>query len=87
MADAKVGDQVLLSQGETEEGGGSDDPVMPHTKYRGVELDRLYPPVEVPEEEDCEDINADAHDQTLQKGLEAARDIQSKAEEFGRRRV
>ncbi len=59
---------------------------MPHTAVDQDTLDRLYPPLEAPEDEALEDLHSDAGDALFQHGLKIAGEIQRQTAAQGRRR-
>ncbi len=91
MADAG-GDLVGTAgnQEEEEEEEEEEEPetsaLMPHTAVDQDTLDRLYPPLEAPEDEALEDLHSDAGDALFQHGLKIAGEIQRQTAAQGRRR-
>ncbi len=61
-------------------------PLMPHLTYSDVELDRLYPRLEAPEDEQLDDLQEDADDHVYQHGLGVAAAIRTETEMQGRKR-
>ena len=63
--------------GHTGEGDAPDAPKprMPHNVYTAKELDAEHPTLQVPEKEELEDMQKDEEDNTLQTGLQIAKQI------------
>ncbi len=59
---------------------------MPHLIYSEDELNKLYPTLDVPEEENLDDVNNDEQDMVFRHGLRVAAQIQRETELQGRRR-
>ncbi len=65
---------------------GNTDPIMPHRVYDKAQLRKLYPPLEVPEEEDDEDLEHDDDDILLKAGERQIDEIIRNSELCGRKR-
>jgi len=68
-------------------GMDGDDPgplCLPHSTFDQAKLDELYPPLDVPEQLDIDDVHRDAFDAVYQRGLAEAQAIQASTEVFGR---
>ncbi len=89
ISEADVGDQVCDANlwhvgvlGLREDGPG---PLcFPHSTFSKPRLDELYPPLDVPEQLDIDDVHRDAFDLVYQRGLAEAQAIQASSEVFGR---
>ena len=85
MAQAEEGDEIhamgLQSAGAK---GGPTDPVMPHREHGRAELDRLYPPIDVPDDDHNE--LQEREDDMVKAGEKVIKDIMEDAEARGRRR-
>ena len=51
------------------------DAFMPHLLWQGEKLDKEFPSIVPPEEEDLDDLVDDARDGIYQKGIQIARSI------------
>jgi len=65
---------------------GSGSPAMPHLDLSPSELDRLYPPIPAPVDEQLDDMVDDADDSTLQRGMAIASSIRTAMIREGRTR-
>ena len=65
---------------------GSGSPAMPHLDLSPSELDRLYPPIPAPVDEQLDDMVDDADDSTLQRGMAIASSIRTAMMREGRTR-
>jgi len=89
ISEADVGDTVCDANlwhvgilGLREDGPG---PLcFPHSTFSKGRLDQLYPPLDVPDQLDIDDVHQDAFDTVYQRGLAEAQAIQASAEVFGR---
>ncbi len=59
---------------------------MPHIECSPSELERLYPPIQAPPENQLDDLHDDSRDGVYQHGLEIAEEIRQQTSEQGRRR-
>jgi hypothetical protein len=84
MADA--GGDLVGTAEDQEEAEPETSALMPHTAVDQDTLDRLYPPLEAPEDEALEDLHSDAGDALFQHGLKIAGEIQRQTAAQGRRR-
>ncbi len=57
---------------------------FPHSTFSKPRLNELYPPLDVPEQLDIDDVHRDAFDLVYQRGLAEAQAIQASSEVFGR---
>ncbi len=72
---------------EHDEEDRADGPIMPHMLYSPQELDRLYPAMEAPGDEDeLKDLCRDEEDVVYQHGVRIAQEIQEETVVQGRRR-
>ena len=65
---------------------GSGSPSMPHLDLTQEELDRLYPSLIPPDDEQLDDLANDKHDVVYQKGLQLAEAIRDETSLQGRMR-
>ena len=61
-------------------------PIMPHLTYPSLELDRLYPSIETPDDDQLDDLVDDSADIVYQKGLRITAEIRAETTSQGRRR-
>ena len=81
---ACVGDGALT---EEEEHHGSGAPAtMPHLECTPEELERMYPPIEAPPDDQLDDLQDDNRDGVYQRGLQVAEEIRQQTSKQGRRR-
>jgi hypothetical protein len=59
---------------------------MPHKELEADELDRLFPPLPAPEEENLHDLSHDTVDHVLDHGFKLAKDIEDDMVRYGRTR-
>ena len=69
-----------------EEHGSGPPPIMPHLTYPSLELDRLYPSIETPDDDQLDDLVDDSADFVYQKGLKITAEIRAETTSQGRRR-
>ncbi len=89
ISEADVGDTVCNANlwhvgvlGPRDDGPG---PLFfPHSTFSKPKLDQLYPPFDVPDQLDIDDVHRDAFDMVYQRGLAEAQAIQASSEVFGR---
>ena len=62
------------------------DPIMPHLTHDKTQLDRDYPSIMPPPDEELRDLTTDECDTVYQAGLRAAEDIRRSMQVLGRRR-
>ena len=60
--------------------------IMPHNVFNGEELDNKFPPLQVPPDENLDDVQNDYDDATLQKGMHIAKEINEETLRHGRMR-
>ena len=66
--------------------GSGPPPIMPHLTYPSLELDRLYPSIETPDDDQLDDLVDDSADFVYQKGLKITAEIRAETTSQGRRR-
>ena len=84
MADAQLND--VGEYGESSVSASSSSPTMPHLEHSDSELDKLYPSVQTPSEEELVDVADDRQDVVFQSGLRIAEAISLESQTQGRRR-
>ncbi len=85
--DAVTGDDPsVVLQGTLGNDDGEPAPIMPHVTLSESQLNRLYPRIEAPVEDQLEDLKDDQEDRLLHKGLQVAQEISERARSEGRRR-
>ena len=83
-----MADMNGLSRGDDDGDEGQDeeaDPVMPHKEYSAKELDSKYPPLKVPDDDDC-DYGEERGHPMLKEGNRIAKIIVEDAKEHGRKK-
>ncbi len=90
-SDARAASGLVVGEAEVEAAEEEEEeeetsPLMPHLVHDDDELDRLFPRLEAPDEEQRDDLRKDSDDQGYQHGLSVAADIRSETEAQGRKR-
>ncbi len=81
--------EAVRSKGEMIAEVQTSEAIIPHLVYTDEELDKMYPPMEAPDDpydETTKCAQADTHDGILQAGLRRAAEIAGEAAIHGRRR-
>ena len=83
MAETMAGvNQVAEEDGQDEQPA----PVMPHKEYTPQALDRAYPPLSVPDDDDHDFDDATGRDPILKEGERIAKEIAEDARVHGRKK-
>ena len=81
-----VASRCGMAQGELNMAGEEGEPWMPHNALDEQELNKRFPTVVVPGEEEMLDYDNGFEDQMFNKGMEIADQIAQDMKEHGRRR-